>query len=222
MKKLAIGILALVASQGLAAAPISFGALSSNDDGSTEVIVDSLNGLEWLRWDILADYTYAETVAATGPGGAYEEFEIAHNAEAQNFVDAFLQGVANACATSGNSTCNDADVAPGLTGLLGDSYSTQVDLAWFLSDNGTGSEVGYIGYFDSAAPSTLLKDNEFTTIAGSDAYSASGNHADVPLPWLVYRASGGSVPVPPTLCLVALGLSLVGMRRLSNAKPSTT
>ena len=39
------------------ATPFSSGDLSSNDDGSTEIITDSLNSYEWLRWDVVDQLT---------------------------------------------------------------------------------------------------------------------------------------------------------------------
>ena len=71
--------LAASVSLGVAAqaSTITVGSLTSADDGSTEVIVDTLNNREWLRWDVLADLTYAETLAATSSGGAYADFIIA-------------------------------------------------------------------------------------------------------------------------------------------------
>ena len=84
MPRLALFLSGLILLMGGAvyATPITVGALSSNDDGSTEVITDSLNNLEWLRFDVLADLTYAQTLAAIGAGGSHEGWQIAHNAEA--------------------------------------------------------------------------------------------------------------------------------------------
>jgi hypothetical protein len=56
---------------------ITIGALTSNDDGSTSVISDTLNNLDWLRWDELADLTYAETLFQTSLVGHYLDWTIA-------------------------------------------------------------------------------------------------------------------------------------------------
>ena len=85
--------------------PITHGALTSNDDGSTEIIADSLNNYEWLRWDVLDTLTYAETLVAISTGGAYEGWQIAHNAEAQLFVDALFFGSAHLCNVSNTRQC---------------------------------------------------------------------------------------------------------------------
>lgn len=74
------------------ATPITVGALSSNDDGSTEIILDTLNDLEWLRWNVLSSLTYAQTLTAIGTGGSHEGWQIAHNAEAQLFINALYDG----------------------------------------------------------------------------------------------------------------------------------
>jgi len=64
IRKLAVIMAVFLPPIVASATPITIGSLSSNDDGSTEVITDSLNGLEWLRRDVLADLTYSQTLAA--------------------------------------------------------------------------------------------------------------------------------------------------------------
>lgn len=187
------------------AAPISYGALSSNDDGSTEVIKDSLNNLEWLRWDILADLGYVETLAAIGSGGAYEGWKIADNQKAQDFTDAALFGQSNACTTSGNADCA-FNLAVDFDALVGDNNLSAFTSAWFLSDNGVGEEVGFIDwYLQSSAlgDEFLRKWNEGGSKPGSDAHSINGGRPSIT--WLLYREVP-QVPVPAALPLMLAGL----------------
>ena len=72
--------------------PISIGALSSNDDGSTEVITDSLYDREWLRWDVVNGLTYAELQEAFDVGGAYEGWRIAGLDEMFDFFKGLVVG----------------------------------------------------------------------------------------------------------------------------------
>ena len=74
------------------ATPVSFGSLSNNDDGSTEIISDALNNLEWLRWDVEADLTYQDTVDLISGMGARagEGWAIADAAKARAFTDALF------------------------------------------------------------------------------------------------------------------------------------
>jgi len=69
---------------------ITIGALTSNDDGSTSVISDTLNNLDWLRWDELADLTYAETLFQTSLVGHYLDWTIAGANEANLFLNTLL------------------------------------------------------------------------------------------------------------------------------------
>ena len=171
MKPLIASLILMVACVASNATPISFGALSSDDDGSTEIIEDSLNGLSWLRWDVLADLTYAETLSAITPGGIYEGWQIAGISEALLFTNALLFGRTNNCDGTTTAPCN-TDLPSNLTSLLGDSFSPGEDFAWFLSDNGTGEEVGFLQYTTTAALQPLLTFSlESQSIAGSDRYS---------------------------------------------------
>ena len=191
------------------AVPVSFGALSSDDDGSTQIITDSLNNYEWLRWDALADLTYEQTLAAISSGGQYEGWQFARNAEAQLFTNALLQGLSNACTTVGSDSCNE--ILPStLTDLLGNSgpggLSNQVG---FLSEDNL--QAGYLQYTHEGDFGTLAKFNDVSDIALQDAGENIG--------WLLYRTDGGSVPPPTsvpepaTLALFAFGMAGIGVMR---------
>ena len=93
MKRKLFAALCAIGLAGAAqAAPVSFGSLSSNGDGSTEIISDALNNLEWLRWDVEADLTYQETVDLISGMGARagEGWAIADAAKARAFTDALF------------------------------------------------------------------------------------------------------------------------------------
>jgi len=63
--KLILAASILLVSAQVGAAIITIGSLSTETDGSSEIINGSLNNREWLRWDILAKLNYAQTVAIT-------------------------------------------------------------------------------------------------------------------------------------------------------------
>ena len=194
--KLLLGasILLLVSVQ-VNASPVTVGSLSSDDDGSTQIITDTYNNFEWLRWDVLADLNYTQTLAAIGSSGAYQGWNIAGNAEAQLFVDA-LVGTGNACdifAANEVSCSNTPTTAYVFSSLVGDNFirdsgTFSNNEAFFLSDNGVGQEVGYVQLAEVFENKTsyVNKMNEWSTIVNSDSWSATGS-APLTVNWLLYR-----------------------------------
>ena len=129
------------------AAPVSFGSLSSNDDGSTEIISDALNNLEWLRWDVETDLTYQETVDLISGMGARagEGWAIADAAKARAFTDALFWQEPCSNAQFFVTLCG-SDLPTDISDLLGDNSDESGDTAWFLSGpNNVGYLVSFIG-----------------------------------------------------------------------------
>ena len=209
-KKLSVIAIAAVLAAPMVsfAAPVSFGALSSDDSGSTQIIHDSLNNYDWMRWDTLETLTYADTLAATSAGGQYEGWQFAYANEAQLFTNALLQGLPNDCTVTGDATCNML-LPSNLTPLLGDTFgSGTMERVNFLTNGGPDDPAGYLQYSHEGLYSSLYKSN------GGSALEASG--------WLLYRTAGSegpptSVPEPGTLALFGAAFAAMGFMRRRQA-----
>ncbi len=185
------------------AAPISFGALSSDDSGSTQIIHDSLNSYDWLRWDTMT-LSYADTLVATSAGGQYEGWQFAYANEAQLFTNALLLGLTNDCTVTGADTCNML-LPPNLTPLFGDPPGSGTsERINFLTNGGPDDPAGFLQYDHEGDYGSLSKSNE------GSALEAGG--------WLLYRTAGTevpptSVPEPGTLALFGAAFAAIGFMR---------
>jgi hypothetical protein len=146
--------------------------------------------------------TYADFVAATSAGGAFEGFSIAGVAAADRFIDSFLGGP-NACSTAGTTDGTTCGTASGWSsGLFGLNYTgTSGDWFQFEDYNGTSYDVGATGI-------RLNGDVQQYENAGW----AQCNLCDEGIGYLVYQAT---VPEPSTLALLSIGFLGIGaMRKL--------
>ena len=216
------------------AVPITIGSLSSNDDGSTDIITDTLNHREWLRFDVTAaPLTYAEVLAMTASGGAYEGFQVADLADSTAFLNALLGG-SNLCLDEGMHI-NDNDyvyvdcgtAGPGVfLSLFGDNHPTyhsvtRTVLVNFLSNNGvTGvTEVGHIlaSNAQTASSGIQRRNSVWYNIDGADygSRTRAGMRANMNSSWLMYRdlEPVTAVPEPGTLALFGLGLAAISITR---------
>jgi hypothetical protein len=172
------------------AALITVGALTLEEAGDTYV-KDSLNGLEWLRWDQVNGLTKADVDAEINSGD-YNGWSIANNTQAYQFINAIFHGGASATCSDSNSYCGPIDLNSlrAAFGLVTVSTRNQHNYGYYLSDDG-GSK-GYIG--DNTGNNALYKDTNTTSLS----VAPNGSY-------MLVRESS-SVPEPTTIAIFALGL----------------
>lgn len=198
-KSLTLAASTLVLSISVNAATVTQGHLTSDDQ--TNIISDSLNSVEYLRLNVLADLNYAETLAVldTQDGGGWH---IATPTDAINFTTALLDG-STTCGHNGTSVtqtgCGTA--ATWNDGQLGDNYHGLDDYAWFMDNSG---EADYIQINQNGT--VQIADFDLAT---SEFYSHDPGSN---ITWLVVRPA--VVPVPAAIWLFGSGLiGLVGFAR---------
>ena len=192
----------------VSAAIVTQGYLSTNDDGSSNIITDSLNNVEYLRLDVLADSTYAQTVAVLGTqdGGGWS---IASPTDALAFTAALLGGTTSCAHNGADVTVINCGIATGwYGGKMGDNYKLGTDgfdYAWFLDSAGAADYIvltsgGGVGLED------------YGLLGLSDDFAAGGASESTPIAWLVTRPA--EVPIPPAVWLFGTGLlGLFGVAR---------
>jgi len=212
------GLMLCGASLAANASVITIGSLTLENEGDTYV-TDSLNGLDWLRWDQVNTLTFAELTDATN-GGAYGGWSIAHNNEALLFHEA-LFGAVKPCNTNlVNPGCdlifNDFISLMGYTtpsefrsrGLfVNDNYDVNIDIAddnWagYIRAQNTERYPNRYMMKQSISTSPVLRDQAYWEDLADD-----GEYG-----FILYRESA-AVPEPSTLAIFALGMMGLAARR---------
>jgi len=131
------GVFSSVASAAVILGNLTYDGTYITGDGYTYLGLDTTS---------VIGTTYADFVAATSAGGAFEGFSIAGVAEADQFIDSLLAGT-NACSGAGTVDGTVCGQVSGWTaGLFGSNYTgTTGDWFQFEDFNGTGYDVGATG-----------------------------------------------------------------------------
>ena len=189
---------------------ITIGELTSNNDGSTTVINDTLNNLEWMRWNESAKFNYAEALLQNTSG-----WIIAGANQANLFLDALYSSVSSVDHKCSNNIYNSLFCADNeeftsaqYTALLGDSSTrgtSSIDAAWFYDDVALDGKAGYLKL---GSGTSNEKFNTYGSIAKTEEQRLL---SDESIGWLMYRTT--TVPEPTTLTIFALGIIALALRR---------
>jgi hypothetical protein len=202
---------ALTASSVASAAVIT-GSLSY--DSGTDIITDTATTTTYLGWDVLAELTYAQTLAEIASGATYDGYHIASQAEAYTFYHAARGSLTDVGTWFSFGTFDVVDGVP-----FGDNDGIDYDSAWFISDvvSADPSEfrVGLLG-FEQGSPDVFGYVEDIISSTGSDLRSCDPLcGAFDPVSWLlVSNVASAELPEPSVLLLMGLGLlGIVGVNR---------
>jgi hypothetical protein len=186
--------------------------MSYDSDINAEVISDSLNLRDWLRWDVLKGLTYDQTVTATTTG-SYSNWQIATETDARMFTQAIVPADrVNSCTSASYSAgCwSDRDTTRSYHQLLGDSFHTgdRYDYAFFASQ--VSGRAGYLRAEQIGSLAFVSKENNFASFQTASGF-ADPNQG---IGWLLFRNHPkslvlASVNEPSSLIMIlmsALGL----------------
>lgn len=208
-----VAVFALLTTNRASAEMIAHGNLISDTTGTT--ITDTQTGVEYLRFDVLAGLTYAQTVNQVGFGGMYFGWHIASQKEAFAFMNSALAGSDNAFIDNFGQTNESLPLPVYQDGDFGANHTSNKDSFWFLAEE--GREVGW-AVFTPFSGNNISINDAWNDIAASDLYAVGGDFLDQPVSWLLVKNK--TVPEPTSLALFgvgALGL-LAGVRVQSKRK----
>lgn len=183
VRPLALTMMTMIFSANVNGADITHGALTTNNDGSTNIITDTYNNVEWLRFDVFASLTRAQTIAALGTqdGGGWM---IAGAAQATMFIDALLGPGQSSCPQNINSNDVCGRVPGWAGGDFGDNHNIPGSSDSVFFDSDYDKDAGYLYFFTNG--DAYRDDNEFS-YAETDRFAENGAQSNTPITWLVYR-----------------------------------
>lgn len=207
---------------------IFIGALSGTNDGNT-VITDTLNKREWLRWDKVNNLTYDSLLMELEVGGEYYGWQIAHNSDMVDLVNAIYDGKSHNCANvithQSMDTCGEIDMIK-FASLFGNTAGGQYELnmAFFLNDyheNGV-PDVGLIQTEKSATDDDVKYGRPASGLEHLNKMNAWGSFdwADREVNYIgfqLYRNTNiTAVPESTTLAIFTFGLFGLAFHRFKS------
>ena len=115
------GLLILLVSGTANAGLITIGGLTLENVGDSYV-TDHVNNVDYLRWDQVKHLSFSELTTSLQTGNAYDGWEIASLGQANDFVNALLDGTSGCNSSIGFDVCSTSYTYTDFITLMGSSY----------------------------------------------------------------------------------------------------
>jgi hypothetical protein len=217
-------VIMILTTSGITSAGITVGNLTLKNAGDT-YITDTVNNVDYMRWDQQLNLTFAQITAATvNTENDLYGWSIASNLQANNFTDALLANISGGsqCSVLGTAVCGDATNSHGneaIKELLGVNYTTSSSMYALFSNQGPGKDLGRLHYKHDGV---VVKLNNNTDIFENGDKWATGQHgSNRVMSYMLVRdnVSGtSSVSTPSSFAILALGMLGLVSRRFKNLR----
>lgn len=197
------GILLAAISSTASAATFTYGDLISDD--ATDIIYDTRLDREYTRLDAYS-LPYADVIASTQTGGAYEGWQAMTSATADEFLMSLFSSLNTPCdgAVSNTTVCGGLDNWQ--DGHFGNNDNQDADWVSYINTTG-GTDIGSIRIL---ANGTVQKFENNLAITSLDR---------LPISLTLYRDAPAPIPLPASGVLLLAGLSGLAFARRSKKDP---
>jgi hypothetical protein len=175
------------------------------------------DGRIYVGLDTLAPLTYQQTLDKIANDPIYADYRVADNEDADYFINSLFGDTSDNCSTTDGVPQSDqicGKVNEWYDGAFGANSNEYYDLVWFLANESTTRETGYIQLYAPTALGDVYQGESYDSIENSDAFSEFG-YMPYNVTWLLVTDSVASnaVPTPASFAIFVLGFAGIGFAR---------